>query len=380
MRAALISFSYPEYALQLASYLAQKIPVSLFLSEQQIINRFGDMAIVNSWLKSKKLVSKKLKIELLVCPRWRDFKNLLLVKTLISKLNHFAPSIIHYQADGHPWIWLTFRFLPKTPLVTTVHDVKAHPGDKPSGIFHKFPHRQVIRPAAQLIVHGGKQRDLAAREFSYPCEQISVIPHGGFPMLKELFNAETTEKGKEVLFFGRILRYKGLEYLIRAEPLISQAIPDFKIVIAGSCPDFGRYEQMMVNRKNFIVHNRYISDREVAHLFQNTTVVVLPYIEASQSGVVPMAFTFGRPVVVTDVGSISEVVTHGETGLVVPAEDTESLAGAIIQLLKISALRNRMKRQIEIVNKTLLSWEVIADRTLEVYKQALRDNGVKCGI
>ena len=137
-----------------------------------------------------------------------------------------------------------------------------------------------------------------------------------------------------VLFFGRIWAYKGLEYLIRAEPLITAEIPDAKIVIAGKGEDFSRYRAMMVHPERFVVHNEFIPDDRRAELFARASVVVLPYVEATQSGVIPVAYTFSKPVVATTVGSIPEMVDDGRTGLLVPPRSEESLAEAIVSLLR----------------------------------------------
>ena len=90
-----------------------------------------------------------------------------------------------------------------------------------------------------------------------------------------------------ILFFGRIWEYKGLEYLIKAEPLITKEVLDAKIIIAGTGENFKKYEEMMVHRDKFIVYNYRTPYKEGEELFQRCSVVVLPYIEAPQSGVVP---------------------------------------------------------------------------------------------
>src|SRR5258707_5206877 len=110
------------------------------------------------------------------------------------------------------------------------------------------------------------------------------------------------EDERLLLFFGRIWEYKGLEYLIRAEPLISARVPDVEIVIAGRGEDFEKYRHMMVDPDRFVIDNETIPDDRVARYFGESSVVVLPYIDASQSGVVPIAYSFSKPVIATTVG------------------------------------------------------------------------------
>ena len=161
--------------------------------------------------------------------------------------------------------------------------------------------------------------------------------------------------------------------MIKAEPLIVKQISNAKIVIAGAGEEFEKYEEMMVNRDNFLVHNYRIPYKEGAELLQRCSLVVLPYIEASQSGVIPTAYGFKKPVVVTDVGSIPEIVDDGVTGFIVLPRNSEALADAIVKLLKDEKLRRQMGENAYKKLKTDLSWNDIAEKTIEVYKKAIED-------
>src|SRR5437763_16035113 len=166
------------------------------------------------------------------------------------------------------------------------------------------------------------------------------MPHiqmGGDPV-----PAKFEEDENLILFFGRIWEYKGLEYLIRAEPLISAKVPNARFLIAGEGEDFARYRRMMIHPDRFVVHNEYIPDDRAADYFRRATVVVLPYIEASQSGVIPMAYSAGKPVVATTVGGLPEMVENGRTGCLVAPRDSVQLAEAVTKLLLNPALRHRM--------------------------------------
>ena len=170
-----------------------------------------------------------------------------------------------------------------------------------------------------------------------------------------------------MLFFGRIYRYKGLEYLIKAEPTITKEMPSAKIIIAGTGEDFEKYEKTMINRDNFIIHNYCIPYKEGAELFHRCSLVVLPYIEASQSGVVPTTYGFKKPVVVTDVGGIPEIVENGVTGFIVPSKKPRALADAVVKLLKDEKLRNKMGENGYKKLASDLSWDKIAEETIKIY-------------
>ena len=258
-------------------------------------------------------------------------------------------------------------------MVTTVHDVMHHVGDRRSRKIPSFMFRLPVRYADQIIVHGEKLRKVMMEKSKRSDDNIQVIPHGEFSFYKKFTRRTVKEENYLILFFGRIWEYKGLRYLIEAEPVITEKVPSAKIVIAGSGENFQKYQKMMVHREKFITYNNFIPNEMVAELFQKASVVVLPYIEASQSGVIPLAYAFKKPVVVTDVGSIPEVVDDGETGYIVPPRNSEKLAEAIIDLLKDKEKRKRMGENAYKKTEEELSWNNIAVKTIEVYKKALSD-------
>jgi glycosyltransferase involved in cell wall biosynthesis len=211
------------------------------------------------------------------------------------------------------------------------------------------------------------------RQLRGGAEKISVIPH--IQIGEDLSSAAVEEKEHLILFFGRIWEYKGLEYLIRAEPLISARVPDVRIVIAGQGEDFSRYTRMMVHPDRFIIHNEYISEERAAEYFRSASVVVLPYIEASQSGVIPLAYSAAKPVVATTVGGLPEMVEDGHTGYLVAPRDSAQLAEAITRLL----LDKQLRRQIGANGKRKIEAEcspyLVAQKTLDVYRRAIRRTG-----
>jgi glycosyltransferase involved in cell wall biosynthesis len=127
----------------------------------------------------------------------------------------------------------------------------------------------------------------------------------------------------------------------------------------------------MVNKNNFNLYIDNISYQKGAELFQRSSVVVLPYIDASQSGIIPLAYSFKKPVVVTDVGSIPESVDDGVTGFIVPPKDPAALAEAILKLLEDEKLRRTMGENGYRKLKSELSIDIAAKEILKVYIKAL---------
>ncbi len=139
---------------------------------------------------------------------------------------------------------------------------------------------------------------------------------------------------KIVLFFGLIRKYKGLQYLIRAMPDVISAF-DCTLLIAGEFYDaksdyLELIEECGVGNHTIVV-DRYISNEDVSAYFCSADVVVLPYVDATQSGIVQIAFGLHKPVITTRVGGLPEAVDHGYTGLLVEKESPKALAEAIIR-------------------------------------------------
>jgi glycosyltransferase involved in cell wall biosynthesis len=142
-----------------------------------------------------------------------------------------------------------------------------------------------------------------------------------------------------VLLFGRIFAYKGLGTLVRAEALLTERLRDLRIVIAGRGDDPKTFRSEMGAPQRYDIRHRYIDDGEVAQLFLDADLVVLPYSEASQSGVLHVAGSFGKPVVATDVGELGSTVREQNLGLVVAPSDPASLAEAIAFLAERPGVR-----------------------------------------
>ena len=140
--------------------------------------------------------------------------------------------------------------------------------------------------------------------------------------------------GPLLLFFGYIRGYKGLSYLIEAMPLIREKIPARLLVVGEFYEDAAPYTEL-VERLGLAdavrFENRYVANEEVEGFFVASDCVVLPYVSATQSGIVQIAIAMDRPVIVTDVGGLSEAVSPGKTGFVVPPRDPAALARAVIR-------------------------------------------------
>lgn len=158
----------------------------------------------------------------------------------------------------------------------------------------------------------------------------------GFHPIYDSYSGHTSKTNAlpRILFFGMIKGYKGLDVLLEAMPIIRVAIPDIRLVIAGTVyKDKAAYEEkikLLDLSANVETHFRYISDEEVADYFRQSDLCILPYKSATQSGVIATSYSYDTPVVASDIGGLSEYVEQGQTGLLVPPDNPPALAAAII--------------------------------------------------
>ena len=290
---------------------------------------------------------------------------------LLQTIRIFNPDIIHFVND-HPWNIIICIFLKNIKKVLTLHDPIPHEKNFPGKVIQPFfsiCDKITINQVNKIIVHG-KYLKAVCISLGIPELKIAVIPHGEYSFFNKkgkVSPINCTPYQKNILFFGRIEPYKGLEYFIRAADEVIKSIPDISITIAGD-GNFYPYKKLIVNTPNFIIINRYISDEEVNALFYNTDIVVLPYISATQSGVIPIAYAFKKPVIASSVGAIPEVVDNGLTGYLVPPKDIGAIANAIIKLMNNDVLRNTMGENGYKKSETELSWKVIAKKHETTYQ------------
>ncbi|MCC6456092.1 MAG: glycosyltransferase family 4 protein [Caldilineaceae bacterium] len=357
MRVLQIAFNSAELCVYIANALALESDVCLMLPRDQ-----AEPCI--KWL------SPAVDFQPFDKPRLRQpWHQITLARTLLKRIDQFNPDVVHLQ-KGHLYFGLVLPYLRrKYPLVISIHDPRQHIGDKSSRRTPQPLMDFAYRQAHRVIAHNEQMKEMIVKELGIPQINIDVMPLIALGDPDAVQEVESEEK--LVLFFGRIWAYKGLAHLIEAEPLITARVPGAKIVIAGQGDDLSPYRRMMVNPANFIVYNDWISNEQRADLFSRASVIVLPYIEATQSGVIPVAYTHAKPVVATSVGGLPTQVEEGHTGFLVPPGDVEALADRVVQLLQDKAL----SRQLGLNGKHKLDTEwsgpVLARQMVAVYHKAI---------
>ncbi|MFG6370066.1 MAG: glycosyltransferase family 4 protein [Lachnospiraceae bacterium] len=238
----------------------------------------------------------------------------------------------------------------------------------------KFLTRLVLKNADFFIVHA--HSDGADLRTIKPDAQFRLNPHPTYHafslrgLTKEQARQELGKDQEErlLLFFGFVRDYKGLRYLIQAMPQIKEELGAIKLMIVGA---FGSDKADYFNLINSCdvqdcveVTDGYTPDNEVEKYFAACDLVVLPYESATQSGIVQIAYGFEKPVIVTNVGGLPDVVTDKKTGYVVEAKNSQQLAQAVIAYYKDDMEKNF----VENVRKEAyrFSWDRLTEKVEEL--------------
>ena len=184
------------------------------------------------------------------------------------------------------------------------------------------------------------------------------------------------ETGRVILFFGHIREVKGLDILLEAIPAVAREIPEVTLLIAGRPlrKDFSTYERLIDSlgiRDRCVLHIRYISNDELPLYFAAADIVALPYRRIYQSGVILMAMSYGRAVVVSDLPAMTEMVTDGQNGYVFEQGSAVSLSKQLVRALRDEQGREAVaSRALEYIRNNH-DWEQIGKRTLLLYRSVL---------
>ncbi|MFH0869447.1 MAG: glycosyltransferase family 4 protein [archaeon] len=290
---------------------------------------------------------------------------------LIKKIKDVNPDIIHF-VDNHPWYLVLLKAFNDKRFFVTQHEITPHLGELIRGKMTIFVNRVLNRRADRVIVLGEKlKKDLLAQQKLDP-DKILVFLMGDFTFYLKWKKKGIIEEPHTILFFGRILHYKGLDTMLKAMPLIKKDVPDIKLVIAGE-GDMEPYRKLITPgiSENIEIKNIYIPEPDVPAYFQRSSIIVMPYRDASSSGIVPIAYAFRKALICTDVGCLDEFIDDKKTGLLIEPENEKTLAKAVVSLLKDKAKRDTLGESGYRKMMSELSWGSIAKRLSAEYRKVV---------
>jgi len=322
----------------------------------------------------------------------------------VRVLKYYA-KLLHYGARSRPEVFhilwnnkfewfdrtalmLYYKILGKK-IVFTAHNVNAGKRDGTDTLLNRLTLRIQYRLADHIFVHTETMKTEMHEQFGVKTARITVVPFGINNAVPNthLTSADAkrrlgiSQNERTLLFFGRITPYKGLEYLVAASRQILAKHKDYRVIIAGrpdTCEEYWSTLQGElghdVKRGGILLKPDFIPDDEVEIYFKAADVLVLPYREIYQSGVLFLAYSFGLPVLAADVGCLKEDIVEGETGFVFRSQDEADLARAIEQYFVSDLYANLNDRRAEIRKYAAErhSWDAVAEATMGVYAQLLQ--------
>jgi glycosyltransferase involved in cell wall biosynthesis len=294
--------------------------------------------------------------------RVRDLGRLRRVGAIRRAVHGWAPEVVHIQdslthdlriavAAGYPWR----RF------ALTVHDPVPHPGDpRPTARIH-YARRLLRRQATVTFVHS----DALAAELIATGDVRGAVEVVPLPFLGKVAPA-AVPAAPTMLFFGRISHYKGLDTLVEALPRVWEKIPTATLTVAGEGepPESPLWDDPRVD-----LRLEHVPEEALPGLFADARCVVLPYRQASQSGVAALSRQFGRASVGTAVGGLPDALADG-SGRIVPPEDPAALAAALVEVLGDPGLAEDMGG-IAAATGRESTWASVSGLVLDAYRRHL---------
>ncbi|HBH50243.1 MAG TPA: hypothetical protein DDX98_16480 [Bacteroidales bacterium] len=263
-------------------------------------------------------------------------------------------------------------------IVYTVHDVLPHSKETPK--MRKL-FKKVYRVSNHLIAHTGYIKKRLVEEFHLNQDKIAVVKHGVYNL--NLHDAITKENARSemkiskddivLLFFGYITEYKGLPLLFDAFKQLERKHENIKLLVAGKVSQeykdtFDRL-RAQITSDNVQITTKYLDDLEVEQHYKASDIVVLPYLEASQSGVMFISYAYGKPVIAPNFGGFPYDIIPEKTGLLFERQNTDDLTHQINRAIDIFCKDSKeTSRYITDYATENYSWEGSAKALKLIYK------------
>ncbi len=366
LRVILIAPDIPDYCVAFAEAVATQADVTLIAPAKFFAGRPA-------------LLPESLPVHRVAWPRHRSVRSLGFIIKLVRFIRAYNPDIIHVLSEKNVWLNLALALLRRFPIVTTVHDVQYHPGDIMSQRVPLWCTHLTIKQSDAIIVHGDGLKHEAAQRLPVDPSQVYVVPHLALPYYLRLATSKNLAKQSvadeiNILFYGRLQRYKGIDVFVAAAQQVAKSIPRLRFTIAGRAETDVRPFITDLDPTLFDVRDRFIDDDETAQLFLNADLTVLPYLEASSSGVLAVALTFGIPAVVTDFGELGTTVRESGGGVVVPAAESAIVADAILSLVLDGERRRELGRRARAAAETSLGYKTIGAEVCAIYRRVIESS------
>ena len=350
-RVTVVSFHFAEYSARLCLALGDDGPVQMIVDREKL-GKEAPSSVVGSVQRLENIVWYE---------RRSTIGKIVSAADILMKIRRFRPDLIvaHETLVPLPAI-VTIACRLIAPLRLIVHDPDPHAGADASISRLKRSLRWTLRKVATgYVVHGLYCRKALAKSVS-PEKPVICINHG---TLLEPGDVRPPLPGN-VLFFGRLEQYKGLPTLYAVADLLAGKLEGFRLTVVGHGSEAASVRAFAATRPFVVFNEGYASPEDVISAMQDAVVVLLPYDEATQSGVLAAAMANGRPVVTAAVGAIVEVI-DGQNGIAVPPGDVAAFADAVEKILSDESTWERLSRGALQTAHSSMDWKTIGQAIVE---------------
>ena len=288
---------------------------------------------------------------------------------------------------AHDWLVAyaakTLKQAYNMPIVSTIHATEA---GRNSGIreanqkYINDTEWMLTYESTEVIVNSNYMKNELQRLFGLPFEKINVVPNGvnitNYSGIERDYNFRrkyAMDNEKIILFMGRLVYEKGVQYLIGAMPKILEHYHDAKLVIAGQGGMINELKQEVYNLGlgNKVCFAGYLNGKDVGKMYKAADISVFPSTYEPFGIVALEAMLAEVPVVVSDIGGLNEIVNHRETGMKTYCGNSNSIADSIIELLFDHQLASNMVKKAKIKVRNEYNWNKIAQDTHFIYQKAI---------
>lgn len=262
------------------------------------------------------------------------------------QINSSIRKIVKQQYDAidivgqSPQVSILHDKLKSQNLSHTIHEIGSHYDNvNKDSLINK-----IIEDGSKLILHSESLRARVVGQIE--ANKVKTIPFGKFETMLLYKNGSPLQLNIDTtyvtfLYYGYMLPYKGLDILKCADEILRKRGIKYNLIVAGygNDPTIPYFH----NTVNCYLLNRYLTSNEIIELHKLSDVVCMPYKSASQSGIIPTSFMLGCPVIGTNVGAISAVISDGRNGIIVEPNNPESFAEAMMEIIMSPDYLNNLK-------------------------------------
>jgi len=322
---------------------------------KEIVNYVGD-SFKFRFLKtpSRKFIHKK-----------EGLLNYKIIKEASKFINEENYDVIHFNGTSGFMLYL-LKHLKVNKRVWTLQDYKSHIGEE--NYSGDLLNKMYLKYNIHHVQHYYFLKKEFVKHFEVNEDTVDNVYSGVFDVYNSYLPKKIKLPEKYILFFGRILKYKGLDVLLNAFDKVKYELDDHYLVVAGE----GKIPKELEGKEKVIYINKYLSPSEIVYLVKNSMLVAAPYTDSTHSEVIMTAYNFNKPVVASMVGGMSEVVLNNKTGLLFANGDVDELADHLYYLCHDSKKLEEMSVNIkEFCSVGKINWDSNINKQLEVYQKEI---------